>query len=309
MQIDNDQEVTDFSEDCHQSKIERLLDNALFVSHLQGKLRSEGLYEGYHLPIIRIAVAQGGYGGYCELDHEDLVRTFGKFGEVKKVLLGGEGREAFVFFNSFLNAYIAYKMVRSARLRGGSLEMVAEWVQSSDMHPQVAGEVHAFINTLSWESLFENRRTAPALSEEVQVGKQNKLTCRYEIQIENEREFQVARRIIGSKGCNMKRILEDSISLNNENKNYSNDNANELLKLRLRGRGSGYKEGPEQQESNEALHLCVSAKDELVYTSACGKVEKLLASIYSEYSDFTRKQGRMIELSVKRINIGQGAAN
>lgn len=59
----------------------------------------------------------------------------------------------------------------------------------------------------------------------------------------------------------MKRILEESILMNNENKNYSNDNANELLKLRLRGRGSGYKEGPDQQESNENLHLCVSAKD------------------------------------------------
>ena len=50
----------------------------------------------------------------------------------------------------------------------------------------------------------------------------------------------MARRIIGSKGCHMKRILEESIT-NNENKNYSNDNANELLKLRLRGKGSGYK--------------------------------------------------------------------
>jgi hypothetical protein len=78
--------------------------------------------------------------------------------------------------------------------------------------------------------------------------KQNKLTCRYDIQIDNEREFQVARRIIGSKGFNMKKIIEDSLSC--ESKNYSHDNTNELLKLRLRGKGSGYKEGPEQQESN-----------------------------------------------------------
>jgi len=69
--------------------------------------------------------------------------------------------------------------------------------------------------------------------------KQNKLTCRYDIQIDNEREFQVARRIIGSKGFNMKKIIEDS--LNCDNKNYPHDNTNELLKLRLRGKGSGYK--------------------------------------------------------------------
>lgn len=53
------------------------------------------------------------------------------------------------------------------------------------------------------------------------------------------------------------------------------------MKLRLRGKGSGYKEGPEQQESNESLHLCVSAKDEIVYNSACSRVEKLLTSIYT----------------------------
>lgn len=95
--------------------------------------------------------------------------------------------------------------------------------------------------------------------------------------------------------------------MNNENKNYSNDNANELLKLRLRGKGSGYKEGPDQQESNESLHLCVSAKDELIYSNACSRVERLLSSIYAEYAEFTRKQGRTVDLSVRRINIGQGA--
>jgi hypothetical protein len=176
--------------------------------------------------------------------------------------------------------------------------------------------VHLFINSLNWENLFDNKRARPEgtqlypPAEEGTAGgsnKQNKLTCRYEIQIENEREFQVARRIIGSKGCNMKRILEESILMNNENKNYSNDNANELLKLRLRGRGSGYKEGPDQQESNESLHLCVSAKDELIYNNACSRVERLLSSIYSEYTEFSRKQGRMVELLVRKVNIGQGA--
>ena len=35
-----------------------------------------------------------------------------------------------------------------------------------------------------------------------------KYTCRYDIQIPNEREFQVARRLIGAKGSNMKRIIQ-----------------------------------------------------------------------------------------------------
>jgi hypothetical protein len=196
-------------------------------------------------------------------------------------------KDAYIFFNSFINAYISFKMLRNSKIRGGSIEIIMDWVHNNDIHPEISNEVHTFINNLNWENLFENKRNRPELafypSEETNAGnsKQNKFTCRYEIQIENEREFQVARRIIGSKGCNMKKILEESIMLNNENKNYSNDNANELLKLRLRGKGSGYKEGPEQQESNESLHLCVSAKDEIVYSSACSKVERLLASIYS----------------------------
>ena len=36
----------------------------------------------------------------------------------------------------------------------------------------------------------------------------NKYTCRFDIQIDNEKEFQVARRLIGAKGCNMTRIIE-----------------------------------------------------------------------------------------------------
>lgn len=73
----------------------------------------------------------------------------------------------------------------------------------------------------------------------------------------------------------MKKIIEDSINslkLADENRSHNCDNMNELLKLRLRGKGSGYKEGFEQIESNETLHLCVSAKDENAYNFACSRV-------------------------------------
>jgi hypothetical protein len=58
----------------------------------------------------------------------------------------------------------------------------------------------------------------------------------------------VARRIIGSKGINMKRIIEESIEQAKNTAYYNTnpknlENSNELLKLRLRGKGSGYKEG------------------------------------------------------------------
>lgn len=38
-----------------------------------------------------------------------------------------------------------------------------------------------------------------------------KYTCRFDIQIENDREFQVARRLIGAKGINMKKIIDKCV--------------------------------------------------------------------------------------------------
>jgi hypothetical protein len=66
-----------------------------------------------------------------------------------------------------------------------------------------------------------------------------KYTCKFEIQIQNDKEFQVARRLIGAKGSNMKKIIQKcSIGFD------SSINPYEIVKLRLRGKGSGFKEGP-----------------------------------------------------------------
>merc|ERR1719277_545966 len=105
-----------------------------------------------------------------------------------------------------------------------------------------------------------------------------KYTCRFLIGIENDgkdKAFSVVRRIIGSKGANMKRIFKSTDA-----------------KLRLRGRGSGYFEGASQKESNEPLQLCVSCTSVERYKIAVGLAEELLESIYREYRVFCREQGR-----------------
>jgi hypothetical protein len=103
-----------------------------------------------------------------------------------------------------------------------------------------------------------------------------KFTCKYEILIENDSEFQIARRLIGSKGCNMKNIINQCKS--------SGDG--EGVKLRLRGRGSGYKEGPENKESDEPLHLCISSKNAEEMQKACLLVDELLKKIFEDYKEF-----------------------
>jgi hypothetical protein len=116
----------------------------------------------------------------------------------------------------------------------------------------------------------------------------NKFTCRYDVVIENEKNFQIAKKIIGSKGCNMKNIIENSLG---ETGLANHPNSKEAIKLRLRGKGSGFLEGPERRESEEMLHLCVSAKNLNVFNITCRHVETLLSKIFDEYVSYQRKSG------------------
>lgn len=102
-----------------------------------------------------------------------------------------------------------------------------------------------------------------------------KYTCRFLIGIENDKDFQVVRRVIGAKGANMKRIVKQSEA-----------------KLRLRGVGSGYFEGAGQKESNEPLQLCVSCTSPDGYSTAVSLVEELLEGVYVEYRAFCEENGR-----------------
>lgn len=114
-----------------------------------------------------------------------------------------------------------------------------------------------------------------------------KYTCRYDIQIPNEREFQVARRLIGAKGCNMKRIISHC------SKNMPQ--AMEVVKLRLRGKGSGFKEGPKQEESKEPLHLCISSRFYQQYMMACSQIEQLLLNVYEEFKKHCERHRKDIK--------------
>lgn len=102
-----------------------------------------------------------------------------------------------------------------------------------------------------------------------------KYTCRFLIGIDNDKDFQVVRRIIGAKGSNMKRIVKQSEA-----------------KLRLRGVGSGYFEGAGQKESNEPLQLCVSCTSADGYKTAVSLVEELMEGVYTDFRAFCRENGR-----------------
>ena len=132
--------------------------------------------------------------------------------------------------------------------------------------------------------------------------KSNKLICKFEILIPNDKEFQIAKRLIGNKGENMKKIIDECKLLDP----YSND----IVKLRLRGRGSGYKEGPQNKESDEPLHLCISAKNKEGMEKASECVNDLLNKIYEDYKKHCVKNGiKPISKIANRIVGGNSVHN
>lgn len=98
--------------------------------------------------------------------------------------------------------------------------------------------------------------------------------CRFVIGGEMmDREFPIVGRIIGPQGAHMKSIHEKTGA-----------------KLRLRGRRSNFREGPENKESDEPMHLCVSSGDEVSFRRACEMVEALMAGVYTDFSKWCHQK-------------------
>ncbi len=115
----------------------------------------------------------------------------------------------------------------------------------------------------------------------------HKFTCRYDIQITNE-DFKVGKRIIGTKGKNMKAIVSEWAALGNALFLKENIKQTDFAKLRLRGKGSQYFEGSRNQESNEPLHLWVSSKYKETFDKACELTESLINDVYEQYYKYSK---------------------
>ena len=126
---------------------------------------------------------------------------------------------AIVYFKNIVSAFLAQQSLNQVTINALSSRIIIKWYIKSDE----TEEKHKI-------------REISEISESLEiVQKEGKYTCRFDIQIENDKEFQVAKRIIGSKGINMKKIIEAC---------NGGEDGKELVKLRLRGHGSGFKEGP-----------------------------------------------------------------
>ena len=89
----------------------------------------------------------------------------------------------------------------------------------------------------------------------------------------------------------------------------SGPNDSDSVKLRLRGKGSGYKEGPDNKESDEPLHLCISSKNPEDMKKACLLVDDLLNKVHNDYKDYCQKnnitpENTEIAMRIESKNLG-----
>lgn len=102
---------------------------------------------------------------------------------------------------------------------------------------------------------------------------QFKYVSRYIVQIENEKNFPVTKMLIGNNGMLLRNIiLENCIK-----------NGDYTTKIRLRGKGSGYKEGPNNEESQDPMELCISSLNFISFTRCTFAIEAILSKVYYQY--------------------------
>jgi len=253
-----------------------------------------------------IAVSVDGMKFQYQLTEDDLHKVFSRYGTVKHIHVDEAGTTAQITFQEFQHAESAMTDLNGKLLNGldGTLRLVwanqgatavapppysmmppfPQWFPGSNGAPASSGATAPTAAPGSSATAGEASTSPPplaglgeakALAAPAHVKGVRKYTCRFLIGIENDKEFQVVRRIIGAKGANMKRIVRQTEA-----------------KLRLRGVGSGYFEGAGQRESSEPLQLCVSCTSSEGYRTAVRLVEELLETVYGEYRQFCQENGR-----------------
>ena len=234
-----------------------------------------------HTPCLKLEVTSE-EGKSFAMNKEDVLKVFERFGEVRSLRVLDS--VVLVLFQDITSAYFAQKILDGRNIEKLRINLRVSWYGNQETTQAVP--MHEIPEVESPED------SPPVV----------KYTCKFEIQIRNDKEFQVARRLIGSKGHHMKRIVSKC--------SHGAGHAHDVVKLRLRGRGSGFKEGPEQKESDEPLHMCISSKFEDKYRVAVAEVEKLLKQVYRDYAKFCKKKGLpVVQLAVQRLENVSGQIN
>jgi len=231
-----------------------------------------------------------------QLTEDDLMKVFTRYGSVKQIQVDEASSSATVSFFNLTEAQAAMSDLNGKVLNGLDGTLLLNWVNKPSLPPPYPGMFPGWGMGMPPPWMTPGAPPGPGAPQAVpsplpttsstcaggdgraaHVKGVRKYTCRFLLGIENDKEFQVARRIIGAKGANMKRIVRQTEA-----------------KIRLRGQGSGYFEGAGQKESSEPLQLCVSCTDAEAYKTAVRQVEELLKRVYEEYAQFCRDTNKPV---------------
>lgn len=243
-------------------RIQSLLSDASLRATVSETLKSQKI--STTCPVLKAQLASTPSPSFI-LHHTEVEKVFSYFGELLDIKVSGPS--FLITFKDPVSAFFAQKVFNGKEIPELNIVFAVDW--------------HV-----------EERKRIPFA--DVQNTNGSKLTSRFDVLIENDEEFQVARKIIGAKGINMKTIIEKCC------KGF-NGPAHDIIKLRLRGRGSGFKEGPEKIESSDRLHICISSKYPDRLQLASTEVEKLLASVYEDYEQFKRTKGSSLTFNKNKL--------
>jgi len=230
-----------------------------------------------------VSVSVEGMKFQYQLTEDDIHKVFARYGDIKAIRVDEAGASAKITFANYNDGHSAVTDLNGKVLNGLDGTLKVQW--SNGPQNMASPYPPMPFPPLPFGGMpFPPAAAAAPTDMGGGVGGDGKLvkgvrkyTCRFLIGIENDKDFQVARRIIGAKGANMKRVVKQTEA-----------------KLRLRGVGSGYFEGAGQKESTEPLQLCVSCTNGDHYASAIRQVEELLKRVYEEYKVFCRENGKEV---------------
>merc|ERR1719329_1885112 len=167
-----------------------------------------------------------------QLTEDDLMKVFTRYGSVKQIQVDEASSSATVSFYNLTEAQAAMSDLNGKVLNGLDGTLLLNWVNKPSslpppypgmpfpgwgmpppwMTPGAAGAPPAPGAPQAAAAALPAPGGAGAGDDgrAAHVKGVRKYTCRFLLGIENDKEFQVARRIIGAKGANMKRIVRQT---------------------------------------------------------------------------------------------------
>jgi hypothetical protein len=106
---------------------------------------------------------------------------------MNRIIISQDLRFAYVFFTSFHSAYVASKLLNGMEFTGKMAKLHVNWSNNND-YEFLMPNLNSYLNIINWHLMYKfcsnkHDEATSQQSNNISQLKQNKLTCRYDIQI------------------------------------------------------------------------------------------------------------------------------